>query len=150
MEPGEIFNIIKGFDSNKSSGLSPAILKKVGLFVSRDISALINACMLEGVFPDDLKVARVTPLLKGGDINIITNYRPISILPTVSKIYEKCILARLVSFLDKNDILSPDQFGFRTGCSTTKALNSGIHHVASSIDKGQHCLLYTSPSPRDS
>ena len=139
-DPGEIFNITKGFDSNKSSGLSPAILKKVGLFVSRDISALINACMLEAVFPDDLKVARVTPLLKGGDINIITNYRPISILPTMSKIYEKCILARLVSFLDKNDILSPDQFGFRTVCSTTKALNSGIHHVTSSIDKGQHTV----------
>ena len=139
-DPNEIFNIIKGFDSNKSSGLSPAILKKVGLFVSGDISALINACMLEGVFPDELKVARVTPLLKGGDRNVITNYRPISILPTMSKIYEKCILVRLVSFLDKNDILSPDQFGFRTGSSTTKALNSGIHHVVSSIDKGKHTV----------
>eukprot|EP00116_Pleurobrachia_bachei_P004138 sb/3464400/ len=64
----------------------------------------------------------------------------LSVSLCLSKIYEKCILARLVSFLDKNDILSPDQFGFRTGCSTTKALNSGIHHVVSSIDKGQHTV----------
>lgn len=139
-DPSEIMTIIKSFDSNKSSGLSPIILKKLGTLVSPDISALINACMKEGIFPDELKVARVTPLFKGGDCNVITNYRPISILPTMSKIYEKCILTRLVSFLEKNDVLSHDQFGFRSGLSTTKALNSGIQYVISSLDKGEQTV----------
>ena len=136
----EISSIIKGFDSGKSSTLSPVILKKVVHVISPDISALINGCMRDGIFPDELKIARVTPLHKGGDHNNIANYRPISILPIMSKIFEKCMKSRLISFLDSNNVISDDQFGFRSGKSTTKALNTALHHVISSVDTGHYTV----------
>ncbi len=92
--------------------------------------------MYAGIFPDILKIARVIPLYKSGDRNDITNYRPISLLPVLSKIFEKLIHSRLTSFLDKNNVLYRKQFGFRKRHSTIHALNTAITQVANSLDKG--------------
>ena len=74
--------------------------------------------LFSGTFPARLKFAEVKPSYKKGERTDISNYRPISILPSFSKIFEKIILTRLIQHLDHNMILADEQFGFRSGAST--------------------------------
>ena len=78
--------------------------------------------MNQGIFPDKLKIACVTPIFKKGDKSDKMNYRPVSVLSCFSKILEKIAYARLVKFLDKHNILSRNQYGFRKNYSTAIAL----------------------------
>ena len=82
------------------------------------LSFIINHCLSLGVFPQKLKIAKVIPIHKSGPTDKIENYRPISLLTSLSKIFEKLLLKRLVSFLDTQKILVPVQFGFRRAHST--------------------------------
>ena len=75
-----------------------------------------------GIFSDALKIAAVTPVYKSDDKSKVTNYRPISVLPCLSKILEKLIKARLISFFEKHHVLYPHQYGFRSNHSTIHAL----------------------------
>ena len=85
-------------------------------------------------YPDALKIGRVTPTHKAGPKDIIDNYRPISNLPVISKVFEKLTLTRLTSFVDKYSLLSDSQFGFRQGRNISQAaiklttLVSGAYH----------------------
>ena len=72
-----------------------------------------NKCISEGVFPKSMKIAKVVPIFKDGEKNITSNYRPISILGNLSKIFEKVIHKRLMNYLEKFSILSENQYGFR-------------------------------------
>ena len=74
---------------------------------------LFNLCMSKGVFPDDLKVASIVSLYKDDEKKDPSNYRPISLLPQFGKLFEKVIEKRLVKYLDKNKIITHNQFGFR-------------------------------------
>ena len=82
---------------------------------------MFNVCINESVFPDIFKVAEVKPLFKGGDRRIRGNYRPISLLPLFSKLFEKVIAKRLSSYFEKNQIMTNHQFGFRKSYSTELA-----------------------------
>ena len=113
IESNEIDSIIHDLNPNKSSDMSPRVLKLFRGKLSPTLDILFNNCMYSGVFPDVLKIARVIPLFKSGDQNDITNYRPISLLPVISKIFEKLIHSRLLSFLDKHNVIYNKQFGFR-------------------------------------
>ena len=77
--------------------------------------------MLSGTFPTRLKYAIVKPLLKKGDKENIANYRPISLLTSFSKVFERIIYDRLLKHIEMNNILAVEQFGFRTSSSTEKA-----------------------------
>ena len=77
------------------------------------ICHIINLMLSQGQYIDDLKIARVTPIFKKGDPLLMDNYRPISLLPTFSKIFERVIFNRLSSFLTTNNILYDSQYGFR-------------------------------------
>ena len=90
--------------------------------------------------PDELKIARVTPVPKAGDLKLTPNYRPISILPVLSKIFERLVYKRIYSFLQQNSMLNEKQFGFRKGYSTEMALSSFVERITSSLDKGQHTV----------
>ena len=100
---------------------------------------IFNSSFEEGVFPTQMKVAKVLPLFKAGNSSDVNNYRPISILPAFSKIFEKLVAKRLRKFLESKNILSDTQFGFRPGYSTELALTSLKNSVCKSIDEG----LYT-------
>ena len=74
--------------------------------------------MLEsGIFPDGLKIAKIIPLYKKGNINSITNYRPISLLSTLSNVFQRVIFNQLYMYLDHNNLLSEQQYGFRANHS---------------------------------
>jgi hypothetical protein len=77
--------------------------------------------MLSGTYPSRLKYAMVKPLLKKGDKENTANYRPISLLTSFSKVFERIIFDRLLKHIETNNILAVEQFGFRTSSSTVKA-----------------------------
>ena len=81
-----------------------------------------------------MKIARVIPIFKGGEKNVFTNYRPVSLLPQFSKILEKLFDKRLESFINKNNLLSDSQYGFRRGRSTSMALINLIEEITTSLD----------------
>ena len=135
--PVEVKNILDALKNSKQhiNCVSDAILKENSEFLSVIISDIANICFETGSFPKCLKKALVLPLFKKGDRSIISNYRPISKLPPLSKIIEKCIKFRLISFLTNADILSPYQFGFQRGLSTQDAivyLNEKIYEALNS------------------
>ena len=121
----EIEKLITNLDNKKSCGydlLSNKILKATKSTILPYIVSLFNKCMLNGVFPDAYKIAQVIPLFKGGDQENPNSYRPISLLPTLGKLFEKILSTRIIKFLDKSDILSKHQFGFRAKFATEHAI----------------------------
>ena len=136
----EIENIIKKLDDHKSNDLSPKVLKQLLIPFSRSLIYLFNSCMLTGVFPDELKVAKVTPLFKNGNKSDMSNYRPISILPTLSKIFEKLIYKKFYNFFEVNAIIYNCHFGFRQSHSTVHAIQTAINSVVTSLNGSYHMM----------
>ena len=102
--PGEIQWLCQTLDANKGSGhdnIFPSVLRFVSAEISAPLSSMINSCLEAWYFPDFLKVARVTPVFKDGDPTQLSNYRPISVLPAISKIFERVINERQVHFLQR-------------------------------------------------
>ena len=105
---------------NKSPGFdvtSFTVLKNYFGALHKPVLHLFNLSIVKGIFPDDLKIAYVTPVFKGGDEKDLGNYRPISVLPCFSKILERIMYNRLCNHLMKNIILYSKQFGFQKGHS---------------------------------
>ena len=98
---------------------------------------LINLSISQGDFPNDLKLAKVLPIYKADDEKQISNYRPITILPYFSKIYEKVIFNQIMNFIDNNIILYAIQFGFRKGHSCSHAIISLVDKIAKALDNGK-------------
>ena len=112
----EIIDIVREFVTKKSTGhdgISAKILKWSIHIISPFLRDIFNKCMNMGVYPDEFKIARVVALHKTGAKNSADNYRPISILTQLNKVFEKLIHSRLMKFLDEENILTPKQFGYR-------------------------------------
>ena len=105
------------------------------------LSEVINASFTDGVFPKQLKTARVVPIYKGGSKSEVSNYRPISLLPAFSKIFEKLMHSRVYDFLEQNRSLYDMQFGFRPGRSCEHALLVAKNEILSALNKKQTALL---------
>ena len=123
--------------------MSATFLKTLSSSVSETLSTLYNESFSQGIFPDHMKHAMVTPVHKGGSKLDMTNYRPISVLPICSKILEKLMLTRLLDFLDKNNIIYRHQFGFQKNKSTTQAVFDLYTRIAGALDKGNYaCSVF--------
>jgi len=116
-------------------GISNNLLKQCGSMLLEIIEFLINLCILNGIFPDKLKLASVRPVYKKGDNNDYSNYRAISLLTSISKIFELVIKDQLNGFLVKNNILSPRQHGFTKNKSTETALCEFHKKITDALDK---------------
>ena len=136
----ETHDIINCLDSNKSNDIFPKLLKALCNMFYPILTYLFNSCMLTRNFPDELKISRVIPMFKSGNRNLMSNYRPISILPTISKIFEKLIHVRLYQFLDENQVLYNYQLGFRKAHSTVHAVQTAIHSVTKALDTSYQCM----------
>ena len=111
----------------KSSGydeISSDIIKNISPSVFEPIRYIFNLSIEKGFYPDQLKIAKVTPLFKIGDNALMNNYRPISVLSCFSKILEIIIYNRLHSFFSENNTFHKKQFGFQKQNSTDHAINS--------------------------
>ena len=100
------------------------------------LTYIINMSFMEGVFPSELKLAKVIPIFKSGDSTKMSNYRPISILSFFSKIFEKLMYNIVNNFLYKNEVIYKYQFGFRKIHSTQHAIITLVDRITSSLDSG--------------
>ena len=90
-----------------------------------------------GIFPDAFKLSKVIPLFKKGDSSLVDNYQPISLLPTISKIFKKVIHDQLYEYFDKYNLLAKQQPGFRKQHSTEYAAVKLIDHVSKEMEIGK-------------
>ena len=137
-DTNEIINAVSQMLAKTSAGhdhLSMQLMKLAMPFVAQPLADIINKSFIEGVFPDELKIAKVCPMFKSGDQCHISNYRPISILPSFSKVFERLMYNRLLSFLDKNNVLFRNQFGFRANHSTSMAVIEMVDRISAAIEE---------------
>ena len=133
----EIHKIIcslKNISSAGPDGISNIVLKVIAAEIAPILSNLINKC--QGIFPTILKLAKVVPIFKKGDKNNFTNHRPISLLPTIGKVFEKIIFARMMSFANKYSLIHTNQFGFRSKHSVADALLQLTETIRKAKNKG--------------
>lgn len=132
MEP-TVLNTAFGLKTKTSSGhdgISTKLLKATILYVISPVTYIINQSLLTGIIPDELKIAKVIPIYKAADKSSLCNYRPISLLPAFSKLFEKVMFNKIVVFLEKHDILYKHQYGFRSKHSTIHPIIHFINHCA--------------------
>ncbi len=132
----ELSNLIRQFQPKKSNDLnhvSTWLLKQCSRHLLKPLEHLVNLSFQTGAFPASLKKAKVTPIFKKGDPLSTQNYRPISVLPAFSKIFEKAYLIRIVNFLERHALLSTNQFGFRSGKSTVDAVVRLVDAIVEAI-----------------
>ena len=135
-----VIKIIDSLKPKKSFGhdlLSTYVLKKIKTEVSKAITIVINQSLATGIFPDSLKIAKVVPVHKKDDASLIENYRPISILPTISKIFERVIFNQVYEHFKSNNLLYSSQYGFRNNHSTELAAMELIDRIILDMDKGE-------------
>jgi hypothetical protein len=139
----EIINTINSLKPKKSSGhdnINMLLLKQIKIAIASPLSIAINKSIETGVFPSKLKIAKVIPIYKSKDKQSFTNYRPISLLPSISKIYEKIVHKRLYSFMTSNSLMNKNQFGFRKGHSTIHAVTKLTYDTLHALDSGNFNL----------
>ena len=127
----EICKLIEKLPNKKSSGydgVSNVILKEIKTEIMKPLCKIFNNSLSSGVFPSSMKHAEVIPLYKAGLTNQSTNYRPISLLLTLSKVLEKVVYSRTYSFLNKSEIYS-SQYGFRKNHSCKNAISELIGSI---------------------
>lgn len=142
-DENEIKAIINSLRTSSAPGIdkiTTTTLKKIILHVTKPITYLCNMSLQQGVFPDICKTSIVCPIYKSGDKCDPSNYRPISLLSTISKILEKLVNKRLVSFLEKNNLISEQQFGFRAKKSAEDAVLKLTNLITDSLDKKEACV----------
>lgn len=137
----EVSRLISKLNERKSNGpssINVTILKLVSPTISHILASIFNTFISSGIFPQCLKKSTITPVFKKEDPNLVKNYRPISLLSNVGKILEKIIYSRVKLFLDNNEILFNNQFGFRNAHSTSHALIQITEKIKRCIDSGNY------------
>ena len=136
----EVIRLIKNLDAKKSTGhdnISILIIKKLANELSIPLTYIFNLSLSSGIVPDQLKIARVVPIHKKESKDVFSNYRPISVLPGFSKILERLVFNRCISFLNKHKILYDDQFGFRPKHSTNMAIIKLIDKIVQATNNDE-------------
>ena len=135
----ELIQTIGKTNLNKAPGLDKIpikLIKLAGDAIYDSLLHIFNLVLSTGIFPDDLKLAKIIPIHKEGDKAECGNYRPISVIPIVAKILEKIIYDQLSSYINDNDIICKQQFGFRPNHSTETALLKCTDQWLHNMDKG--------------
>ena len=138
----EVEDILKSL-KNAGPGWDGISARIVKLSYKYFLVPLVHICtlsLIHGVFPNELKIAKVIPLYKGGNARLFVNYRPVSVLSIFSKIYERLMYNRLSEFIELNDILYRLQFGFRKRHSTSVALMVLTDKITKALNDGEYVL----------
>lgn len=129
--------------NNKSScgwdGISNRVVKTSRISLIAPLEHIFNLCFTLGIVPEAFKKSILCPIHKGGDVDSVGNYRPISLLPVISKLFEKVVNNRLTNYLENNNYLSKNQFGFRKQKSTEDAVTELTNHIVNKLDTGKRC-----------
>ena len=141
--PEEVFKVLSKLDIDKATGpdcISNKLLHEAALPLAQPLSELLNFSLSLGKFPDTWKIAQVVPVFKKGDPLLCNNYRPISLLPCISKVFEKLLFDHIFAFLKHNHLLMENQSGFIPGDSTVNQLMAICNDISSNFDKGNEML----------
>ena len=136
-----IISTMKNSPSRGSDGLCIRVLKLSFNSISHVLLHLVNSCLVSNVIPEAWKHSLVHPIHKSGDPADPSNYRPISIIPAITKIVERVAQRQLHYYLSSNHLLSPTQHGFRPRHSTETALTCVTDSILSATDSGQISIL---------
>jgi len=139
----EIINTINSLKLKTSCGydnVNTLLLKQIKFVISLPVIIAINKSMETGVLPLKLKITKVTPIYKSKDKQRFTNYKPILILPSISKIYEKIVHNRLYNYMTNNSLMNKNQYGFRKGHSTINAVSKFAHDTLLSLESSNYTL----------
>ena len=134
----QIYNLTKTLNPRKSSGLpniNPTLMKDSLLALNDQLTHILNSSITSSKFPSEWKNAKVIPIPKSGDLMNVSNYRPISLLPTPGKLLEKIIHTQLEEHLENESLLTHFQYGFRKNRSTTHAVTQLLNHVNLNLNK---------------
>ena len=136
----EITNIILKLKTTRTdpNKISVQVFKSVVNLISAPLTKIINNSFLTGIFPECLKLAHITPVFKKENKQLYTNYRPISSLPFLSKIFERCMANRILSFFNKFKLFSDQQFGFLKNKSTKDAICNFTESIYDALDATNH------------
>ena len=134
----EVLEEISSIDPKKAMGyddIPPKVIKWAPHIFGPILVKLFNKCLRLGYYPDGMKIARVVPIHKGGDINDVNNYRPISILTQFNRIFERILSSRLLCFFEKHNIITTKQFGFLKKHSTEHAILDLKEYLLENLNK---------------
>lgn len=133
----EISSLISALKTNKSPGyddITALTVRKCSDIITPILAKITNDCFVTGVYPDKLKIARVTPIYKANEKKNVDNYRPISVLPIINNIIERALYNRIVQFLEDHNILYKYQYGFRRRSSTSYAIAETINKIQRALN----------------
>ena len=139
----EILNICKDININKAScidNISSEILRDAFMVLPTRLGMLFNTCFNSAIIPPEWKIAKITPLPKAGNSKIVSNYRPISLLPLLSKLIEKIVHRRIYNHLEFNNLLDKRQGGFRPNHSSVKTCSYFVNDINSAINNNQFTI----------
>lgn len=139
-----IILVIKGLNETKSygsDGIPLRFIRDALPVIIFYLTVIVNTSIVTGQFPKSWKLPHVIPLFKSGDVDEVGNYRPISLLPILSKILEKIVSNQLIAYLEQNSLLSHAQHGFRPHLSTETALMKMTEKIYSNVDNKKISLL---------
>ena len=131
----KIIGHLKTQSSASYNNLSSKLLKDIKGFISRPLSIIINRSLYSGIFPSKLKLAKIIPLYKKEDQRVFGNYRPISLLSSISKIFEKVAFKQILEYFTSNNLLFESQYGFRENHSTELAALEFIDRIKLEMDR---------------
>ncbi|XP_077994315.1 uncharacterized protein LOC144448040 [Glandiceps talaboti] len=135
----DVLNEIKTLDPRKAVGydnIHPRLVTHAAHIIARPLAHIINCSLSQGIVPNSLKIAKIMPIYKKGAADNVSNYRPISILPTFSKIIESLVNKQFINYLETKHILLDTQFGFRKKYNTKLALADLVSDISEQLDNG--------------
>jgi hypothetical protein len=132
---GKAIDNLKSKTSTGTDGLSNKLIKSIKQEILEPITTIVNQTFSTGIFPDRLKLAKVVPVYKKDNENIFNNYRPISLLPSLSKIFERLMHNQLHEYFTTNNLYLNSQYGFRSMHSTELATLELIDRNICNMDK---------------
>jgi uncharacterized protein YifN (PemK superfamily) len=133
----KIIDNLKPKCSSGVDGVSNKLLKYIKNEILAPLTLIVNQAITFGVFPDKLKIAKVVPLYKKAESHLFQNYRPISVLPSISKVLERVMHSQIVAHFTNNKLFYDNQYGFRTSHSTELAALELVNRVTDCMDKNE-------------
>ena len=140
ISPLQVLKALNKIKSTKATGLDdipPSMIKDASRYIAAPLAYIINLSLSSGTYPNHWKIAKIVPVYKSGSVSELGNYRPISILPAISKIAERLVHDQLAKFLEDSSLLSPTQFGFRSKYSTGLAVTYFTDIIRKEMDHGK-------------
>uniref|UniRef100_A0A1B6KBG4 Reverse transcriptase domain-containing protein n=1 Tax=Graphocephala atropunctata TaxID=36148 RepID=A0A1B6KBG4_9HEMI len=133
----EVLKIIMSLKNTTSKdvyGITSVVLKSIAEEIVEPLTVCLNKCIIEGIFPTPLKLSRVVPIFKKGDMEKPSSYRPISCIPVLAKVFEKVLKSQICHHFETLSLFSECQFGYRSGRSTTQAVDSLVQQLLLALE----------------